>query len=311
MRFVYIKDPHFCTSGPESYKSNYLEDIIDMFNQIGAICKQIDAKALLIGGDIFLQHEPKKITHSLVAGMASYFKNFPVPIAGIIGNHDARLGLAHYHRYPINVLIGSGVYQYLDDNPLVITEGDFKVKVGGVSYCKDGFERVCHYTKGEEDFLILLAHMFIGEYAGSFFQERVYGFEELSAGQFDVLAVGHEHVNRGVFEYGGKHFIDAGQITRTSASQSDRELVPSVVIFSVTKENGLKSRVVPLVHKLAAEVFGVEKDFDYQEDTVDWDGFVEKLGGIFRTYDVADFKELVQATAYPDHIKLKALEYLC
>lgn len=311
MRFVFIKDPHFCTSGPDSYKSNYLEDMIDHFNQIGAICKQVNAKALLIGGDVFLQPEPKRITHTLVAGIATYFKNFPVPIAGIIGNHDARLGIDHYHKYPINVLIGAGVYQHVEEQPLIFTEGDFKVKIGGVSYRKDSYNHVMSYQKQDEDFLVLLAHMFIGEYPGSFFQERVYGFDEFSQAQFDALAVGHEHVNRGVFPHKDKWFIDAGQITRTSASQSDRDLVPSVVVFSVTKDGGLKSKIVQLKHKTADEIFGVEKDFDYQEDTVNWDGFMEKLGDIFKTYDTADFSAMVQSTNYPDEIKTEALKYLC
>lgn len=309
MRFIFIKDPHFDLTGPPSYRGDYYADLIAMFDQIKEIAAKIKAKALLIPGDIFLKMEPNQIRHTLVSNMSGYFKDYPIPILGIIGNHDARKGLEHYHTYPIGVLIKAGVYQYLDEMPAIFEEGGVKVKIGGVSYCKDHYYKVVDYKKGDEDYLVLLAHFFISKKPGKFFSEKVYGFDEFKDAQFDVLAVGHEHTNTGIFEHNGKHFIDAGAITRVSASESDRRMVPQIVAFSITKE-GFKSKTIPLKYRPAEEVFGDIVEPDFIEEVPDWSEFEDKLDGIMSNPNVDRITENIELLDYPDEVKTKAIDYI-
>lgn len=309
MRFIFIKDPHFDSTGPASYRGNYYEDLIAMFDQIRDIAVKLKVKALLIPGDVFLRMEPNQIKHTLVSNMAGYFKDYPVPILGIIGNHDCRKGLEHYMTYPIGVLIEAGVYQYLDKYPAIFEEDGYKVKIGGVSYSKDHFNMVLNYPRGDEDCLILLAHFFLDEKPGKFFSERVYGHNEFVNASFDILAVGHEHVNKGVFTHSGKHFIDSGAISRVSASESDRKMVPQIILFSVSK-NGFKYKEVPLKYKKAEEIFGDIVEPDFIEEVPDYTEFVNKLENVMIGNGSDVIVQNLEEMDYPDIVKSTALDYI-
>ena len=309
-RFVFVKDPHFDLTGPASRKDNYFETILSEFDQIASICKKIDAKCLLIGGDVFLRTDPYRIPYKLVTGMMDYFTHFPVPVCGIIGNHDAQTGLEHYEKYPISVLIKSGVYRFLDENPLIIYEEGFKVKIGGVSYQKDAFDKVNSYKKGDENYLILLAHFFISEYSSDFFGEKVYGVKEFEQAEFDLLAVGHEHVNKGIYTHGTKHFINSGQISRVSASEEDRKLIPKIVVFTVSKEKGFKFKEIALDAKSSEELFGKEIEKEWKEDVVNWDDFVDRLEDILVSTSLVDLSSLINQTEYSNAVKERAKKYV-
>jgi DNA repair exonuclease SbcCD nuclease subunit len=309
--FVYMKDPHFDLSGPSSRKGegSYLEEIYNLWDQTAEICKKVGAEALLVGGDVFLKVRPYQIPYTLITSMMRYFSKFPVPICGIIGNHDAQMGLSHYETYPIAVLIKSGLYRYLDENPLIVEKGDLKVKVGGVSYQKGAFEKVRDYKKGVEDYLILIAHFFMDKTAGMFFNEEIYGYNQFPDSDFDVLAVGHEHVNKGIHERDGKTFINSGQVTRVAADESNRNLKPSIVVFSVSKE-GIKAKEVELKHKPADEIFGEVRDVKWREDKVDWEDFVADMSNIFSTHAAVDLTSMIQDSSYPNDVKERAISYV-
>ena len=310
IRFVFIKDPHFDLIGSPNRKDNYLQALFFKFDQIAAICRKLDAKALLIGGDVFLKTEPSRIPYKLVTEMLQYFNNFPVPIAGIIGNHDARMGLEHYEKYPISVLIKSGAYRYLDENPLVVKTDTFSVKVGGVSYQKDAYDKILSYEKTTEDFLVLLGHFFIAENAGNFYNERIFGVQEFASASFDVLAVGHEHVNKGIYTYDSKYFVNSGQISRVSSSKEDRELVPTIVVFSISKETGIKFKEIKLSYASAKDIFGEEREYVWQEDVVNWDDFVDKLDSLLDTNSLIDLNMLINQTDFSDAVKERAKHYV-
>lgn len=311
-RFVFLKDPHFDLFGPASRKDNYLETLLQEMDQIAEICKKIDAKALIIAGDVFLRTDPYRIPYKLVTGMMDYFRRFPVPVCGIIGNHDAQTGLEHYEKYPISVLIKSGVYQFLDENPMIIEENGFKVKIGGVSYQKDPLSKLNAYKKGDEDYLIMVAHMFLAERPGDFFGERVYGIKEFDEAEFDILGVGHEHVNKGIYTRNGKTFINSGQVSRVSASEEDRNLEPKVVVFTVSSspEKGCKFKEIPLSYKPADVIFGPEVEKEWKEDIVDWDNFVDKMEDILERNTIVDLSSLINETDYSNEAKEKARAYV-
>lgn len=310
INFVYLKDPHFDLFGPASRKDNYFETLISEMDQIGKICVEEEAEALIIAGDIFLRTDPYRIPYRLVTQMMEYFKNFPVPICGIIGNHDAQTGLEHYEKYPISVLIKSGAYQYLDERPLIIQKNFFKVKIGGVSYQKDAYDKLMAYPKGDEDYLMLVAHMFLGHAPGDFFGERVYGMNEFKDASFDVLGVGHEHVNRGVFNQHGKYFIDSGQVSRVSASEGDRKLVPQVVVVKFSDTEAPSFKEVELDYLPADVIFGEELEKDWQEDHVNWDDFVERMETLLTKNPLVDLVDVINSTDYSNEVKERARKYV-
>lgn len=310
IRFVFMKDPHWDLRGPASRKDNYLEAVLSKFDQVALLCEKIKAEALLLGGDIFLKTDPYRIPYKLVTRMMDYFDSFPVPIMGIIGNHDCAQGLEHYKQYPVSVLIQSGKYRFLDEEPFIVEKFGIKVKVGGVSYHKHAFDRVMNYPKGDEDILVLLAHFFIGRNSGDFFGERIHGIKEFKDANFDILAVGHEHVNNGVYEHAGKHFIDSGQVTRVSASKENRDLVPTVVVFTISKTGEFKYKEVPLVHKSADEVFGAVEEATWKEDVVDWEDFPERLEKFMNYGNLVDLPTLIKQTDFDQEIKEMAVSYV-
>ena len=277
VRFVFVKDPHFDFEGTPARRDNYLEAVLSKFDQVAKICHSISADALLIPGDVFLKFSPTTIKHELVGVVSECFRNIPCPVAGIVGNHDSQRGIQHLSNYPINTLIKSGVYQHVEDDPLFIEKSGIKVKVGGASYHKEAYSKIMQYPKGEEDFLVLLAHFFLGTNKGDFFGERVYGMNEFTTAEFDVLAVGHEHINHGVFSKYGKHFINSGQMVRVTAAQSDKDLVPQVVVFSLSKTNGFKSTIVPIDCAPAEQIFAVPEKYGWQEKVADFSDLREKL----------------------------------
>lgn len=310
IRFAFIKDPHFDTTGPASRKDNYLEDLTNLMDQVGVICQQMEVSHLLIPGDVFLREEPVRVSHTLVSYMVDYFKSFPVPIAGIIGNHDARKGLEHYESYPISVLIKAGVYQFLDRDPLIIEKDGFKVKVGGVSYQRDTKQKLMEYKKQDEDYLVLLAHCFLDTKDKDFFGEPVYGYDSFDGAEFDVLAVGHEHVNNGIHTVKNKHFINTGQISRVSNSKGDRELVPTMVVFSLSKEKGFKSTEIPLTYKSAEEIFHDEEDLDWKEYVPDMQDFGQQLEQALVVDADISIEDIIKESDFDDKVKSMVLSYM-
>jgi hypothetical protein len=168
---------------------------------------------------------------------------------------------------------------------------------------------VLQYKKGDEDWLILLAHFFLDPKPGKFFSERVYGHGEFDTAEFDILAVGHEHVNKGVFNHNGKYFIDSGAITRVSASDSDRNMVPQAILFSVSKE-GFKSTAIPIKHRPASEVFGDIVEPDFIEEVPDWDEFDSKLENLMGNVSYNKIEDNLKLLDYPDKVKTTALDYI-
>lgn len=324
IHFVFVKDPHFDLHGPPSRKDNYLEALFHKFDQIGELCKNLKVSSLLIGGDVFLKTKPTRIPHILISNMVHYFKHFPVPLAGIIGNHDAHTGLSNYKDYPINTLIKSGVYRYLDENPLLVERGGLKVKVGGVSYQKLAHQKILSYPKDGADYLILLAHMFIGPQSGMFFRERRFGFPEFEEASFDILAVGHEHVNTGVHEYEYikrssnessllsqfKYFIDSGQISRTRGDESNRKLEPTVVVITISKSKGLAFKEVKLDFKPASEIFHEELESDWIEEDEEVDGFEDEVSRLEAPTSYKDLELMIESSNYPDDEKELTLQYV-
>lgn len=313
IKFIFVKDPHFDITGNSSRRDDYLNSLYRKFDFLAAKAREWNIDALLIPGDIFLREEPKTVAHSLVSSMCSYFRTFPVPIHGILGNHDVRRGVQHFENYPISTLVNAGHYHRVDENPLVIVRDGVKVKVGGVSFQHNAYDLVMDYPRGDEDVLIMLAHFFISEYEGKFFKEDIHAYSSFSEASFDLLAVGHEHVNRGVFQESGKIFVDTGQMVRVTASDGNRTLTPTAVLIEIDETKDIKVTPFTVPHLSAEEVFGNEVSYDWAEEVDDWEEFADTVnsGAVFEFHKVRDMESLIMSrTDYSDDIRRKALDYV-
>jgi len=280
MNLVLRVDAHLADDAPVSRTDDWAATILGKVVQIGQIAAEAHAVGVLDTGDFFHIKSPSRNSHELVVRAAEAHKGYPCPVWATIGNHDCKYGSTEFLKEgPLGVLFETGVFRRLYDKheavfhePYVMPRwhGEpedepqrpppFKVRVVGVPYhgAQYDMNRLTTITKGDEDFLVVVAHLLASPTQSSMYEaEDVLRYAELSNLDPDVWCFGHWHKNQGVQVVRGKTFVNIGSISRGALTQDDLSRQPCVAILSFDPK-GVNVKIVPLKVAPAEEVFDVE-----------------------------------------------------
>jgi DNA repair exonuclease SbcCD nuclease subunit len=302
--------------------------VFDKLGQVRDLAREVNAAAIIDGGDFFYIKSPGRNSHALVHRTAEHHSTYPCPVYCTPGNHDSVYGdYSFLPQQPLGVLYSTGIFKRLydeheavfivpsDRHPEHLSESmGFKVRVVGVPYHGNRYdmERFTSIEKGDEDILICVAHVLASNKGGTMFEgEDIIKYADLVDTAPDVFLFGHWHKNQGVEEIGGKQFVNIGSLTRGSLSQDNLDRVPAAAVLRCT-EKGVEVEVKPLNVRPAVEVFDVEGRERQVKRQVEMDSFVTAIRDALQP--AKEGETLAEAVTsmgdVPNEIRERALAYL-
>jgi len=257
-KVVWTTDWHIADHPPENRIDDYTEACFQKIEQIRLICEKIEADLCLVGGDIFHVKISAKVRHALVARLIGVLNSFPCPVWTIVGNHDiSHNNMSTLPEKPLGVVLESGAMSKMDDRTFV--KGDTSVRVVGRHFDPrvelDAFDGI---VRGDETWLLVAFHGYASPQGISYPGETTFRYDELSKLPVDDWYFGHWHVDQGVQEVGGKHFVNVGSLTRGALTLENVTRTPKVVVAVYSKDSR-KIRQIRLKVDPAEHVFDMAK----------------------------------------------------
>ena len=184
MKLLWRTDVHLSERNPRSRTDNWREAIMDKLRQVGGIAKEIGAEAVIDGGDFFDIKSPSRNSHDLIREVAELHADYPCPVYANVGNHDCVYGdYTYLPQQPLGVLFATGVFKRLyDSHEAVFADGGVKVRLAGIPYHGTTYDldRFKNITKGDEDYLVVTAHVLASAKGGSMFEnEDIIKYDDL------------------------------------------------------------------------------------------------------------------------------------
>ena len=227
IRLIWRTDAHLSDHAPASRKDDWTAAVFEKLEQIRMVAGKLNVAGILDGGDFFHTKSPTRNSHRLVRMVADHHATYPCPVFCTPGNHDSVYGdYSFLDQQPLGVLYSSGVFQRLYDEfevyfgpadtttpavkayPYNRKEGGFPdgnpfyfrnqhqvgdipvVRVVGIPYhgSKYDLQRLQNIKKGEEDYLVCVAHVLASPQGGTMFEaEDVWSYNDLSAYAPDIF----------------------------------------------------------------------------------------------------------------------------
>ena len=314
IRLVYRSDVHLATQAPQSRTDDWAATVLDKLDQVSAIATEVGAQAILDGGDFFHIKMPSRTTHELVRQVAAAHRGYPCKVYGNIGNHDCKYGdYAFLPESPLGVLFDTGVFQRCYDQHEAVFEQDgVKVRVVGIPYHgkKYDLNRITTIVKGDEDYLVVMAHLLASPGGGEMFgAEDIVPYAELANLDPDVWCFGHWHKNQGVVKVGKKTIVNIGSLTRGALTEDKVSRIPECAVLSFTKQGVTVDRR-PLKVQPAAEVFDLVGRTRQEARAMTVDAFVESVKTTLTQAPAQSLLGQVRALDAPDVVKERLISYL-
>lgn len=314
IRLVYRSDVHMAVQAPQSRTDDWVATVLDKLDQVGDIAREVGAKAILDGGDFFHIKTPSRTTHELVRQVAEAHSKY-VPVYGNVGNHDCKYGdYAFLPESPLGVLFDTGVFKRCyDQYEAVFIQDGLKVRVVGVPYHgkKYDMNRVTTLTKGDEDFLVVMAHLLASQGGGEMFgAEDILRYSELMNLDPDMWLFGHWHKNQGVVTLGKTTFVNIGSLTRGALTEDEVIRIPECAVLTFSKGQPIQVAQRPLKVKPAAEVFDLVGRTRQEARAMTVDAFVDSVKTTLTAAPSASLLSQVRAMPVADVVKERLLGYL-
>ena len=323
VNLVWRTDVHMADKGPASRLDDWPETVLHKLGQVRDLALEVNAAAILDGGDFFHIKSPGRNSHSLIHRVAEHHANYPCPVYCTPGNHDSVYGdYSFLPQQPLGVLFSTEVYRRLyDEHEAVFTSPvspEFKVRVVGIPYHGNRYDmdRFHSIQKGDEDVLICVAHVLASKQGGTMFEgEDIVRYRDLLETAPDVYCFGHWHMDQGVEilegDSGEKHFINLGSLTRGSLSQDELRREPASAVIRCSP-GGVEVDVHRLIVLPAEEVFDVEGRARQVRQQLEMDAFVTRIrDALAPPEESLDLRESVLGIEdLPNDVRERALDYL-
>lgn len=308
---------HLSDRPPASRTDDWAATVFDKLGRVRDLARKINAHAIIDGGDFFHVKAPSRNSHELVRRTAEHHADYPCPVYCVPGNHDSIYGdYAFLPQQPLGVLYAAGVFRPLyDQHEAVFVQDGLKVRVVGIPYHGTTYDlsRFTSIQRGDEDFLICVAHVLASKQGGTMFEgEDIIKYADLLDTAPDLYAFGHWHKDQGVEHLGGKMFVNIGSLTRGTLSQDDLGRQPACVLITAERGKPLGVKVVRIRVSPPEEVFDLtsrDRQVRQQEDMA---AFVEHIREALVPLGHGDtLSDTVRAMPdLPDAVRERALLYL-
>lgn len=326
IQLLWRTDIHLSDKSPASRKDDWTETVFQKLEQVKKAASKLQVDAVIDGGDFFHVKSPSRNSHALVHKAVEHHADYPCPVYCTPGNHDAVYGdYSYLPQQPLGILFSSGVFKRLYDEHEAVFEETVglevhdlqtacKVRVVGIPYhgTKYDMTRFQSIKKGDEDFLVVVAHVLASPRGGTMFeQEDVIKYADLAGLDPDCWIFGHWHKDQGIQEINGKYFVNIGSLTRGALIQDEMDRKPGVVLMQFERGKNPSFQTLRLNVRPATEVFDVESRVRAEERETTMDAFMSSVRETLVESKEMDLAESVEAMSdISDRVREKALLYL-
>lgn len=278
---ITANDIHVSDNGPRGRIDDFKAAIFDKLTQMAMACSKLKADAALITGDLYNLKNPAKNTHTLNIELIRIFKKFPCPIYMVEGNHDLTgNNLESLKDQPLGVLFADGTLRQLRHE--ILKKDDREISLVGIPYTENLDLTTLELPPKQPHIAqICVMHLYAGIKAGMLYRERLYGYDELAKLPADIFVLGHYHVDQGIYEEGGKYFMNIGSLSRGTQTEEDINHHPQIGLIKISMEDGKPPefvlRSIKLKIKPASEIFNMVKKEEEKREKEEIQLFVEKL----------------------------------
>lgn len=251
VNFVYTTDWHLTDVPPGKRRDDYRSAILNKICFQSALAKKVNGVGLC-GGDVFHVKHPRSRanSHGLVEEIVTTLKTFPLEqVFGTVGNHDIQYDrLDTLPNQPLGVVIASGAYHNLAEQPVLFTnnDGSVSVLVESVGYC--GTINTLEWLKNSGprpegvNYRVGIVHAYgkAGDRT-NLYTEPVIGYNELADLDYDVLLWGHDHSRKETETVGNVTHVNLGSLARAafSTDEVDRPVCATILSFGA---DGIKMK---------------------------------------------------------------------
>lgn len=323
MKFVACNDIHLASRPPASRTDNYAEELFDLLDQMALLAKKVEAKALLIAGDIF--HHKAKIGIPVLIRLVEWSRDLRhagIRVLTIPGNHDLlhnryetldeqALGLIYSVGAMENVSCREGhdgSVRFKDPADPNCVEGD--VVVMGIPF-PDAFDWQCwmKLPRHQGGVSILMAHCFASPKGGEYFGEPVLRYDDLAILPYEIFIFGHDHTDGGVHKVGNKFFINLGAISRGSLTGEVIERDVKCALIDTFEQT---VRQVRLKYRPAGEIFDLVLKEKRDKERAHIEQFVEQLTADLLTHTTvnATLTDRLSAMDLPQEVRARVSQYI-
>ncbi len=308
--FLVVGDMHLDSRNPSGRIDNYPETTLLKLGQLEQIAMQTGSNAIICLGDVFHR---RSVSLSYLSSVASFFKRLQdkgISFYTVIGNHDiAYEQVESLDRYPLGVLMSSGVVHRLDELIVSSTDSSFSVGCVGAHY-GEAFPMVsspfasCHFVfahcfvDGKEYPMVTVEQLQKSGFNCGFFG-HYHGFEP--ARELSLLKDGEVmYIYRpgSLLREAGQEYHRVRDIVVYQVSLKDVSITPWAIerkkfeeVFAlqlVVKDKGLEESVVDAFNRLADSFSGSVVGLESIGDMLNGLGVVPEVKERIRGYLVAE-----------------------
>lgn len=279
--FITANDIHISDTGPRSRIDDFKASILNKITQMRTACRKLGADAALIAGDLYNLKTPSRNSHALNQELIREFTQFPCPRYAIEGNHDLTGNhLDSLDEQPLGVLFADKTLIQLRHE--IIEKDGHKISLVGIPFSEDfDPQRLEIPDKGDCIAQICLLHAYTSPTAGMLFNTRIFGYKEFLHLSPDIFVIGHYHIDQGVKELEGKHFINIGSLSRGTLTEEEINHKPQIGLIKVSVDDegqvSINAQSIKLKVKPPEEIFDLERREEEKKETEEIELFVEKL----------------------------------
>lgn len=328
INLLWRTDAHLSDVAPASRTDDWAGTVFNKLTQTKLVARKVKAAAILDGGDFFHIKSPSRTSHRLVQQVAIHHADYPCPVYCTPGNHDSVYGdYSHLPQQPLGVLYAAGIFKRLYDEHEAVFEtepeihghmgepslGGIKIRVVGIPYHGRSYdyERLAAIKKGDEDYLVVVAHLLASPQGGTMFEnEDILKYEDLAQLPPDMWLFGHWHKDQGIQQVNGKWFVNMGSLTRGSIVQDEVERKPAIVLLSFASA-GIDVQILRLRVQHPDEVFDMDGRVRAEARETTMDAFVASVKETLVDAREIKLEESVESmTDLPDQVRERAVMYL-
>jgi DNA repair exonuclease SbcCD nuclease subunit len=316
VKFIACNDIHLASRPPASRTDNYHEELFDLLDQMALLAKKVEAKALLIAGDVF--HHKAKIGIPVLIRLVEWSRDLRqagIRVLTIPGNHD----LLH-NRYEtldeqaLGLIYSVGAMENVScregrDGTVTFTDSEGDVNILGIPF-PDAFDWQCWMKLPRPAGTnILMAHCFASPTGGEYFGEPVLRYDDLAQLPYHIFVFGHDHSDGGVHKIAPKLFVNLGAISRGSLTG---EVVERDVKCALIDTSAQEVRQVRLKFRPASEIFDLKLKAKKDAERAHIEQFVEQLTADLLSHTTATttLTDRLSAMDLPQEVRSRVAQYI-
>lgn len=300
-KFLFVGDVHLSDAAPSKRKDTYQNEIFVKLTEIVDISKQQKVDFVVFAGDMFHHKEPRKVSHRSVQALSTLLRDFGVPVYIVVGNHDITNGrLESLEKQPLGVVGQVENVKLLTWNAEAV--GDIALyPIPGVSEVgvKD---YAISKLKGPKWHFVVSHQSVVPDKSKEMpiLQNKPFihdATEVARVTKADVVLYGHQHRRDGIYERGGKRFVNLGSICRGTIGDEDLNKKPAVLFVEAGDTIELSEIFLKNVRP-SSEVFRLDDHYEAKAHKKDIEDAIAQLNettvqdfsieGIIRDIDERD-----------------------